>query len=58
MDKEIRVGARVTPDEKTRLAHLARVARRSEADVLRLLINNADPKSLRQRAVKFEGVRA
>ena len=58
MDKDIRVGARVTPEEKLRLASLARAARRTEADVLRLLINNADPESLRQRSVRFEGVRA
>lgn len=53
MEKTSKIQARVTPEEKRHLAHLARVARRSEADVLRMLINSVSPEQLRPGVVRI-----
>ena len=45
-DKTSFVGAKVAPELAARLAMLAKATRRTKSDVLRLLIENAEPRDL------------
>lgn len=54
MELEARITARVTKEEERKLSALARAARRSKSDVLRMLINSVHPDQLRPGAIRFQ----
>jgi hypothetical protein len=54
MDKDCKVTARVTVDEERKLVEMARAARRSKSDVLRMLINSVHPDQFRPGAIHLQ----
>lgn len=54
MEKELKVTARITAEEDRKLTTLARAARRTKSDVIRLLINNVQPEQFRPSAIRVQ----